>query len=165
MLKQGVLQLPEGFFPPLESKWTDEEKKRMLVVVGFDLGEGLSIMQTVPELMAENKCIGYSKRYQAAVNIAYPFIDTAMNKEYVIMRVITVLNAASADQEKPSYKVTFAFICDENNEHFKLAGIFTGDTDQGNWANAEVVKGIASALNMPVYTAVTNEEKSEGKAS
>lgn len=156
MLKQGIIQLPTGFFPKLQEHWNDDEKAHMLLITGFDVGDGLSLVQSVPELYKEDKCIAYAKRFQAAVDLAYPIVDTSMNKEYVQAKVIAMLNAASADDEKPSYKVTFAFICDAKYLNFKLAGIFTGDTDQGSWAAPDVVKGIAAALNMPVYKPSTD---------
>lgn len=163
MLKVGVIQLPKNikFFPPLKDNYTDEEKQHMLVIVGFNTGEGLSLLQSVPGMLEENKVISYAEKHRAAINLVYPMIDTAMNKEYVHARVITMLNDASADQEKPNYKVTFVFICDKDNKNFKLADIFTGDTDQGSWASAEMVKGIAAALNMPVYKSAQDVDGKE----
>ncbi len=150
-LKQGVVQLKKGIFPQLADTWTKEEKEHMLILTGFDFGEGLSLLQTVPELLAEDKCLAYSDKYKAAIDLYYPIIESSMTKEFIQAKVISLLNAASADQEKPSYMMTFLFICDDNYSNFQLAGIYSGAAGQGQWVGPEVVKGIAASLSMPGY--------------
>ena len=160
MLKQGIIQLPNQVFPTIPSQFTEDEKKRMLIIMGFDFGKGLSILQTIPELAEKAQCIAYSDKYKALINLYFPIIKSAMNDEYVHARVISALNNATADEKEPNYQMTFLFICDEKNHNFKLAGIFTGDTDHGVWVADEVVNGMAAVLSMPVYT--HEDEKGNG---
>jgi len=162
MLKQGIVQLPEGFFPKLEAKWTNEDKKRMLIITGFDLGKGLSIVQSIPELAEQDQCIAYSDKYKAMINLYYPIIKEAIGTEFVHARVISLLNNAAGEEETPNYKMTFVFLCDENNKNFKLGGIFTGDTDQGQWVPAEALTGMAGLLSMPVFKPMNEEGSKEG---
>ena len=159
MLKQGVVNIKEGVFPKLEDKWTDHEKEHMLILLGIDVGKGLALIQTVPELMEQNKCLAYSERDKAAINLYYPIIDSSMNKEFIQAKVIALLNAATADEKNPAYAITFVFICDDEYKKFKLGAIFQGDPSQGTWAPESVVTGLAATLSMEAYKQADNGEK------
>lgn len=152
MLNQGIVQLPNGFFPALPSEFTEEEKKNMLILTGFDTGSGLSLIQTVPELMAENKCLAYSATYKPMIDLYYPIIKSAMNDEFIHARVIAMLNNATGEsKELEPYKVTFLFICDDSHKNFKLAGIFTGETNQGQWIPKESLAGFSMCLSIKLH--------------
>lgn len=152
MLKQGTVQLVEGFFPKLQDTWSTEEKNRMLIISCVDDGNGLSLFQSVPELSEKDICISYKDQYKAAVGLLYPHIRVAIEEEYVHAKLIYLLNTASGSEEKAvSYKITFIFICDDECKNFKLAGIFTGDTKDGMWAPEDKVAEFASSINMQAY--------------
>jgi len=162
VLKTGVVQLKQGTFPKLQDGWTDFEKEHMLLLLAVDVGEGLHLIQTVPELMVEDKCLAYSDRNKAAIDLYYPIIETSMNKEFIQAKIICMLNAAMADEKNPSYEVLFQFICDKDYKNFKLAGIFQGEASQGVWAPEQVVAGIASNLSMEVYKQAENGNEAKG---
>lgn len=155
MLKQGTIKLNDNFFPKLNDTWTKEEKDRMLIITCIDDGNGLSLFQSVPGLAEKSICISYKEQYRAMINLLYPHITNAIEKEFVHTKLICLLNNASGEEKKTEpYKITFIFICDEEGMNFKLASIFTGDTDQGTWATNEQVEGFASCLQMPVYKSI-----------
>jgi len=163
MLNKGIVQLPDGFFPKLEDKWTDEDKQHMLIITGFDLGKGLSVVQSTPELAEKQQSIAYSEKYKAMINLYYPIVKEAINTEFVHARVISLLNNAAGEEESPNYKMTFVFLCDKDYKNFKLGGIFTGDTDQGQWVPEETLTGMAGLLSMPVFKPMNEEGSKEGK--
>ena len=165
MLKQGLVKLPDNFFPNIPNDFSEEEQKQMLIISGFDLGQGLSLVQTVPELAKESTCISYSDRNRSLVNLYYPIIKTAIAEEFIHAKIISFLNNAAGEEESPNYKMTFLFIADDNNKNLKLCGIFTGETGEGKWVTDEVKEGIAKYLSVEVYKRnekINNQEKKDG---
>ena len=147
MAKPGVIQLPAKLFPDLQDKYTADELKHMLIILGMDVNNsGLMLFQTVPDLIKTNEVIS-SKEVSY---LLYPVVKTAMTKEFIHAKLICLLNNSSGGQ-KMDYCVTTVFIADDKNNNLKLADVFLGEHNTGVWANSDQVKQFATSLGIPVY--------------
>lgn len=149
MSKPGTIKLPVKIYPQLLDKYTEEEKKHMLVLTAMDINKGgLQIFQTVPELMDAGEVITAKE----IAMLAFPIVKNAINGEYVHAKLICLLNnTTGAEKEQQDYMLSLVFIADKDNKNFKLADIFFGEPEHGAWAKEEDVEVFAKSLTVPVY--------------
>lgn len=150
MGKPGTIQLPQALCPKLQDKYTDEELKHMLILVGLDINkQGLQVFQTVPSLLDTNEYITTKE----ISFLSFPIVKKAMKDEYVHAKLICLLNNASgqAEAEQGDYMVSVVYIADNQNKNFKVADVYFGEPDNGVWATSDKVELFAKSMNMEPY--------------
>lgn len=143
----GTIRLGLPLFPKLQDKYTQDELDHMLLITGMDMqNSGLKLFQTTPELSKNNLVI----TTKTVAGVKYPITKTAMEKEFVHAKYISMLNTA-AGKDPVDYVVTSVFIGDKNNKNLKLADVFLGDSELGNWLDDEQVQLFAKSMNIGYY--------------